>query len=160
MPQISLNLELTDEQYKNLMETSCAAVLEEEATKDAIREIITQQMCDYMKSHIDLVEHCFHTYNGWGWKNAGSLKPSIQEIVMKASENCAKHLEKVVEEYMMDIAKTTKLDDYLMLLMSEAILRGCASGIDDWKREMTIMAHNHTDGLRRLNERLGFGEEY
>lgn len=156
MATIQLNLELTDEQYKDLMESSLDKVVGDEETTNALRDTIVTQMAKYLTDHPNIIDGLFHDHSEYGFKMG--LNNTTKTIISKAAENAAKQLEDAVTGYMMDLAKTQDVTALLTRIFITAVLNGAVSGLDQWKSEISRDTYMNTDAIQSIAGRLGYNE--
>lgn len=151
---IQLNLELSDEQYQQLMEKSFDTVINQDETVKALRGTITDTMSKYLTEHQDLIKDQFYDKNYWGqYTTANSM---TKNIVAAAAEETSKKIQDAVEGYMLDVMKTQNIDDIVLKILAAGIMSGVVSGLDSWRNAAECEIHMNTSGITNIANRLGF----
>lgn len=135
--ELCLKIDLTDEQYNDIMTKSYKELFESDDFKDALGKIIAQSMHDFLKSPTgqDLIKNTLSKSSGY--YGSYSIDTAIgAKLVEKATEGYANQLaEPMIETYRNILLKGNTLEmvfkELLVSRMSEALVRGADRAFDE-----------------------------
>ncbi len=119
--QLMLNIELTDEQYNDLMSKSLDAVLDTEQVKSAVISAIINQIDGYLTAHPDIVSDFIKPKNAYHDQESQRREAIVIDMFRNATEGYQQVIRKTVSEYMAEILEKTDCDALILTIMHEVL---------------------------------------
>ena len=138
--QLMLNIELTDEQYNDLMSKSLDAVLDTEQVKSAVIAAIINQIDGYLAAHPDITSDFIKPKNARYDRESQRREAIVSDMFRNATEGYQQVIRKTVSEYMAEILEKTNCDALIFSIMHEVLF-------DSVKEAFGTAVTKETEGL-------------
>lgn len=134
--EIQLKIDLTDEQYNELMTTSYEKLFESDDFTKALGDVIVNGMADFIAKNPDIIRACLCKENENTYYGSRGRYYDTTEIarvaIGKASEGSVKRLEEVCSHI---IDKVVADDDTFSRIFSEVLKQAMIDGMVEGMRE-------------------------
>lgn len=142
--EIQLKIDLTDEQYNELMTTSYEKLFESDDFTKALGDVIVNGMADFIAKDPDIIRACLckkneNSYYGTRGRYYDTTE-TAKVAIGKASESAVKRLEDVCSHI---IDKVVSDDDTFSKIFSEVLQKAMVNGMIEGMRER-ILANEMT----------------
>lgn len=142
--EIQLKIDLTDEQYNELMTTSYEKLFVTEDFTKALGDVIVNGMADFISKNPDIIRACLckekeNSYYGSRGRYYDATE-TAKVAIGKASESAVKRLEDVCSHI---IDKVVSDDDTFSKIFSEVLQKAMINGMVEGMREY-VQANDNT----------------
>lgn len=153
--ELSLKIELTDEQYNELMTKSFDSVFGGKEFTEALQKEILSSIGQYLKDHPNFIqEHLLRNSNYYSsYDNTNSYRV-IDRLIEEGSKTYASEISDAVAECYKHYLKKVPLEDILKEVLYKAILEGFTRGMDNWKMESSMHMSTMSSEVEMLKSRL------
>ena len=151
---ISLNVQLTDEQFNQLMEKSYEKIFETDEFTVALRESIVKQVSDHLTKNPKYIERALGVTNDWSYDKYKEHSTVISGIVKTASVEYCKEISDGVTDVLKDVVKKAPIDEIIMDIIKDAVLKGLVSGMSRHIESDTVWKSVMYSEVNRMKEVL------
>lgn len=152
--ELMLKIDLTEEQYNDLMQKSYDKIFDDEEFADVLKKIIADNMGEYLKTHPEIVKKILVGEDDYYTRNQKSTKLGkmiVEEAVKEYSSDISEETKCAIKQ----ILKTVNLSDLLWSVITQAVQKGMVEGM----RYDFDMEHYRNDQLQgivyNMKEKLG-----
>lgn len=129
--ELSLKIDLTDQQYQDLMKKSFNTISERPETIEEIQKTIVQQMSDYLKNHQEVLKE-FLGITGYGYGgNVNTNKEVVKKLVNKGLEDYGKEISDGTKDAIKDMMKHVNFMKIFEHFFYKSMLNGFKEAIID-----------------------------
>ena len=141
--ELTLHVQLTDEQYNSIMEKSFDSIMEEEQVKSALSEIIQSTMKDYIENWFrcnadNAIKRVFNL-GAYGWQD-GEETALTKKFIVESSEKYKDAIEKEIIKCMQNMVAKAPLEKIVDNVLTRYIIQGVLSGMRLWTEQISIMS--------------------
>lgn len=151
--QIQLNLDLTDEQYKELMDKSFQTVFNEAETTDALRKTIVNSMAKWISDHPEILDDYFKPMKGSGYWSTRELNPAIGLLIEEAAKEAEGAIRDSVYNMLIKTVQDprTNLPAIMLNIITRGIMEGMMNGTKIWMQMSASSCNELMDMLQGYN---------
>lgn len=151
--QIQLNLDLTDEQYKELMDKSFQTIFNEEETTAALRKTIVDAMAKYISDNPAIITDYFKPMTGTGYWSHRELNPTIGILISEAAKEAEEAIKDSVYNMLIKTVQDpkTNLPSIMLNLLTRGIMEGMMNGTKIWMEMSAASCNQLMDMLQGYN---------
>ena len=138
--ELMLKIDLSDEQYDELMKTSYNKLFESDDFQKTLGNVIVENMGEWLKKNPDLIRQCLAKKANSRYCNDYSnsyydFTETAKVLIDKASEETADKLTNIVSDVLMScLKKDNFFENAIHTCLMEAILNGMNRGMDSYKQ--------------------------
>lgn len=135
MVNMTLNIQLTDEQYADLMARSFDAIVKDPAVIEKLQEIVIEGMRNQILQEIrtegpGAIKYVYKL-NGYNMATVG--ESLMEQVVKEAGENFANQIRDTIQNTMADMAQKVNVGSIIYKIVAAAIMDGATAGIGRWQ---------------------------
>lgn len=158
--EIQLKIDLTDEQYNELMTTSYEKLFESDDFTKALGDIIVNAMADFVAKNPDIIRACLYKEKESGYYGSRGRYYDATETakvaISKASEDSIKRLEGVCSDIINRIvADDDTFSKIFGEILKKAMLDGMTDGIRDYIQANEMSKTVITSYLNETRQHIG-----
>ena len=132
---MTLNIQLTDEQYADLMARSFDAIVKDPAVIEKLQEIVIEGMRNQILQEIrtegpGAIKYVYKL-NGYNMATVG--ESLMEQVVKEAGENFANQIRDTIQNTMADMAQKVNVGSIIYKIVAAAIMDGATAGIGRWQ---------------------------
>lgn len=138
--ELMLKIDLSDEQYDELMKTSYNKLFESDDFQKTLGNVIVENIGEWLRKNPDLIRQCLAKkgnggyYNNYG-NNYYDFTETAKVLIDKASEETTDKLTDIVSDVLMScLKKDNFFESAIHTCLMEAILNGMNRGMDSYKQ--------------------------
>ena len=155
--ELTLKIELTDEQYKDLMDQSSEAIFEQDGFYKALEEVFIQSTAEYLKTPegIKMIRKglCGGSYFYSG--DAAIDTEAGKRIINNAASETIDLLKEPIKEYYKSIFKNDELiKNTLLSLLAKSMSKGLADGASDVFGELASWINKNSADISQIKSVL------
>ena len=152
--EISLKIELSDEQYNDLMDKSFDAIMGTKEVTDKLQEIIISNMQEKINDWVtDNATSWISTIYDVGRYSRSTEEEFVKKLIKDAGSEYTDHISKTIKKTMSDMIQKVDVGSIIYKILLDAVMRGVTGGIDAW--QAAINANNNI-----IRENFGNIKEY
>lgn len=157
MMNLALNIQLTDEQYAELMSKTHDKLFESEDFIKELSHIVLTQIGQYLKDHPSEIKKALGiSENYYGMNEAQRTNRELMSKVIKgASEEYSEEISDAVKIALQNILKQTDLSSIIEAVLSKAILKGMSSGLTEYLGNRDMAFAEISGEVHNLKQHLG-----
>lgn len=138
--ELMLKIDLSDEQYDELMKTSYNKLFESDDFQKTLGNVVVENIGEWLQKNPDLIRQCLAKkgsngyYNSYGNNNYYDFTETAKVLIDKASEETADKLKDIVSNVLMScLKKDNYFENAIHTCLMEAILNGMNRGMDSYR---------------------------
>lgn len=156
MVNMTLNLQLTDEQYADLMSRSFDAVMSDPAVVEELKRTITTGIHYQIERVIkekapDVIKYIYGLTGCNGQLIGNSF---IEYAVNEASADFQSKIKDTVQNVMCDMAEKVDVGKIIYQILANSIMDGATAGIQRWQKIVSSNSNDVLMNLQMINMRL------
>lgn len=158
--ELSLKVELTDEQYKDLMDKSFDAIMDREEVKEELKNIIIRDMQERIHTWVEANAQSWIRYVygiGTGYYDS---RPSEEEFVKKlikdAGSEYTEYMSETVKKTMSDMVQTVNVEQIIYGILMDYIVKGVTGGFETWASVVNANSSIIRSNFNNLREYLKY----
>lgn len=148
MMNLALNVQLTDEQYAELMKTSYEKIFESQDFLQELSKVVATEIGSYLQKNPSIIKESLGINIGWydSNKEREENRRLLTKVITDASEGVSSEISDAVKDAIKDILRKANMQNIIETVLTRAILAGMGSGMND-----------HFEAVNRTL--MGFGTE-
>ena len=152
--ELTLHVELTQEQYDDLMARSFDAITNRSEVKQALSNIIISNMKDYLdrwfeQNGQDCVYKIFHI-SDYSWDRNKAAEDLTKQLVMETSEKYKDHIHDHIVHAMQKMIEKVPLEKIVASVLTQYIVKGVFSGMKEWTEQVSVMGSQIESNFNNL----------
>ena len=156
--ELTLHVELTQEQYDDLMSRSFDAITDRSEVKQALSNIIISNMKDYLDRWFEqygkeCIYKIFHI-SDYSWNKNKAAEDLTKQLVMETSEKYKDHIHDHIVHAMQKMIEKVPLEKIVASILTQYIVQGVFSGMKGWTEQVTAMGTQIEDNFSNLKSVL------
>lgn len=156
MVNMTLNIQLTDEQYADLMSRSFDAVMSDPTVIEKLKSTITIGMsCEIekvIKENAPDVIKCIYELSGYSSQSIGNS--FIEYAVREASKDFQDKIKNTIQNVMCDMAEKADVGKIIYRILAASIMDGATAGIRNWQNIVSNNSNAVLTNLQMINSVL------
>ena len=141
--ELTLHVELTQEQYDDLMSRSFDAITDRSEVKQALSNIIVSNMKDYLdrwfeQNGQDCVYKVFHL-SDYSWDRNKAAEDLTKKLVLDTSEEYKDCIHDHIVHAMQKMIEKVPLEKIVASILTQYIVKGVFSGMNSWTEQVSAM---------------------
>lgn len=129
--RLALNIELTDEQYQELMSKSLDTVLNTEQVQAAITELILKHIGDYLQMNKGAITTFVEPPSYYGNRESDQHKKIVKNLFDNATKEYQETISKAVKDYMTDLLTKVDSDKLMQSVLHEVLVTTTQDALRD-----------------------------
>ena len=131
MMNLALNVQLTDEQYAELMKTSYEKIFESQDFLQELSKVVATEIGSYLQKNPSIIKESLGINVGWyeSNKEREENRKLLTKVIMDASTGVSSEISDAVKDTIKDILRKTDMQNIIETVITRAILTGMGSGI-------------------------------
>ena len=157
MVNMTLNIQLTDEQYADLMTRSFDAIVKDPAVIEKLQEIVIEGMRNQILQEIrtEGPGAIKYVYKLNGYNQATVGESLMEQLVKEAGENFANQIRDTIQNTMADMAQKVNVGSIIYKIVAAAIMDGATAGIGRWQEIVSRHSLDVQNMFIDINTNLG-----
>ena len=131
MMNLALNVQLTDEQYADLMKTSYEKIFESQDFLQELSKVVATEIGSYLQKNPSIIKESLGINIGWyeSNKEREENRKLLTKVIMDASTGVSSEISDAVKDTIKDILRKTDMQNIIETVITRAILTGMGSGM-------------------------------
>lgn len=126
--ELMLKIDLTEEQYNDLMQKSYDKIFDDKEFADVLKKVIADNMGEYLKTHPEIIKKILVGDEDYYYRNKKSTEIG-KMIVEGAVKDYSSDISEETKCAIKQILKTVNLSNLLWSIITEAVRKGMADGL-------------------------------